>query len=224
MLARHTLSGSAGPTFGDLVAELNASPLGSFGAFSLDDRGRMRFQPDPGVAGAALAIPSDATDRFGTGRSFSTISGLNGTATGLSAGAVRSDIAAEAGKLPLARLQANAAVGTKALGASDYRGATAFVERLGQAVDLGKDGVVTTGRFSGLLLGNAGTRAAQASDELADATARRDDAVNRRDGFSGVNIDEELAAMVVLQNSYAAAARALSTATQMYDTLLAMVN
>ena len=30
--------------------------------------------------------------------------------------------------------------------------------------------------------------------------------------------------MVVLQNSYSAAARALSTASQMYDTLLAMVN
>ena len=98
------------------------------------------------------------------------------------------------------------------------------MEALARPVDLGKDGLVTTGRFSGLLLGRAGTHAAQAEDQRADAGARRDDAVNRRDGFSGVNIDEELAAMVVLQNSYSAAARALSTASQMYDTLLAMVN
>jgi flagellar hook-associated protein 1 FlgK len=65
--------------------------------------------------------------------------------------------------------------------------------------------------------------AAQAKDQLQDATARRDDAVNRRDSFSGVNIDEELSQLVVLQNSYSAAARVMSTATEMYDTLLAMV-
>ena len=224
VLARHTLTGAAGPTFGDLIADLNASPMGAFGAFALDDRGRVRFQPEPRVAGASLSIPSDSTDRFGTGRSFSAISGLTGTASGLSAAAVRPDILDNAARLPLARLQTGAAVGAKALGAGDNRGANAFVERLGLPVDLGKDGVVTTGRFSGLLLGRAGTEASQAEGELADAAARRDDAVNRRDGFSGVNIDEELAQMVVLQNSYSAAARALSTASQMYDTLLAMVS
>jgi flagellar hook-associated protein FlgK len=67
------------------------------------------------------------------------------------------------------------------------------------------------------------SKASQAAGRLADAVARRDDAVNRRDSFSGVNIDEELAQMVVLQNSYSAAARVVSTATQMYDTLLQMV-
>ena len=58
---------------------------------------------------------------------------------------------------------------------------------------------------------------------LVDAAARRDDAVNRRDSFSGVNLDEELSQMVVLQNSYSAAARVMTTATKMYDTLLDMV-
>lgn len=223
LLARHALKGSVGTSFGDLISDLNGSPLGAFGSFALDDRGRVRFQPDARVVGAALSIPSDSTDRFGTGRSFSTISGLSGAASGLPAAGVRADILSNAQRLPLARLQTGVPVGGKALGAGDNRGATAFVERLGQAVDLGKDGIVTTGRFSGLLLGRTGTEASQAEFELADAKARRDDAVNRRDGFSGVNIDEELAQMVVLQNSYSAAARALSTASQMYDTLLAMV-
>ncbi len=222
LLARHTLA-ATGPNFGDLITDLNGSPLAAFGSFSIDDRGRFRFQPDPRVPGAALSIPSDSTNRFGTGRSFSTISGLTGTASGLSVAGVRPDILANAARLPLARLQTGVPVGGRALGAGDNRGANAFVDRLGQPVDLGKDGVVTTDRFSGLLLGGAGTQAAQAQGEFADAAARRDDAVNRRDGFSGVNIDEELAAMVVLQNSYSAAARALSTASQMYDTLLAMV-
>lgn len=222
-LTRYTLTGSTGPSFGDLVSELNTSPLAAFGNFALDGRGRVRFQPDSNVPGAALSIPSDSTDRFGTGRSFSTILGLTGAASGLSAAEVRPEILADAARLPLARFQAGAAVGAKALGASDIRGATAFVDRLGATVDFGKDGTATLDRFSGLLLGNTGTQASQAQGRLADATARRDDALNRRDSYSGVNIDEELAQMVVLQNSYSAAARVMTTASQMYDTLIAMM-
>ena len=78
-------------------------------------------------------------------------------------------------------------------------------------------------RFSNQLIGGAGTEASRAKDRLADATARRDDAVNRRDSFAGVNIDEELSQMVVLQNSYSAAARVMTTASEMYQTLIAMI-
>ena len=66
-------------------------------------------------------------------------------------------------------------------------------------------------------------QAAQANTSLNDAAARRDDAVNRRDSFAGVNIDEELAQLVVFQNSYSAAARVMTTATEMYDKLIRMV-
>ena len=68
-----------------------------------------------------------------------------------------------------------------------------------------------------------GLDAAGAKDRLADMEARRSDAINRRDSYSGVNIDEELASLVTLQNSYSAAARVMSTATQMYDTLIGLV-
>lgn len=222
-VTRCSMTASAGQTFGDVVTQLNASPIGAFGSFALDDRGRLQFQPSASVPGATLSIPSDSTSRFGTGRSFSSIVGLTGAASGLSSAVVRPDILADAAKLPLARLQQGVTAGAKVLGGADNRGATAFVDALGQAVDLGKDGKATLDRFSGLLLGGAGTQAAQASDALADASARRDDAVNRRDSYSGVNIDEELAQMVVLQNSYSAAARVMTTATQMYDTLIAMM-
>jgi flagellar hook-associated protein 1 len=222
-LTSYTLTPASGGTVGDLVADLNASPLSNFGSFSLDDRGRFRFEPAPSVSGAALSIPSDSTDRYGTGQSFSSLMRLTGSAHALDNARVRADVLADPAKLPLARLQDGAAVGAKALGPGDTRGANAFVERLGQAVDFGKDGVATIERFSSLMLGRTGLQAAQAEDSLADATARRNDAVTRRDSFSGVNIDEELAQMVVLQNSYSAAARVLTTASEMYDTLIAMV-
>lgn len=222
-LTSYTMTASTGPTFGDLVTELNASPIGGFGNFAMDDKGRIQFQPKPNVVGAMLTIPSDSTDRLGSGRSFSVISQLTGASSGISTAGVRPDILANAGKLGLAKLQIGIPVGGKALGVGDVRGAATFRDQLAGQIDLGKDGVTTTAAFTAQLLGKMGSAAAQAKSSLADATARRDDAVNRRDSFSGVNIDEELAQMVVLQNSYSASARVISTASQMYDTLIAMI-
>ncbi len=222
-LASYALTTASGGSFGDIVNDLNASPMGQFGSFALDDRGRLRFDATASVAGSTITIPVDSTDRRGTGRTLSALMGLTGASSGLSDAAVRADVATSAGKLPLSRFQANAALGEKALGAGDTRGANAFVERLDIPVDFGKDGSATLERFSSLLLGKAGLQASKAEDSLADAAARRADATSRRDSFAGVNIDEELAQMVVLQNSYAASARVMSTASEMYDTLIAMV-
>jgi len=222
-LTQHTMTGSAGATFGDLVTELNASPIGSFGSFAMDAKGRIQFQGNPNIPGTALSIASDSTDRLGTGQSFSSIAQLTGATSGVATASVRPDILATPARLGLARFQTGTPVGAKVLGIGDNRGATAFVDQLSTAVDLGKDGSITTAARTAGLLGNIGTSASQAASTLADATARRDDAVNRRDSFSGVNIDEELSNMVVLQNSYSAAARVITTASQMYDTLLSMI-
>ncbi|MCD1623247.1 flagellar hook-associated protein FlgK [Citromicrobium bathyomarinum] len=222
-LATTTLTGTVGPTMGDLVTELGQSPLAKFGSFALDDRGRISFTPSPGASGSLLSIPTDSTDRFGTGVSFTALSGLTGGASGLNKAGVRSDVLASGDRLPLSRLRTDAAVGEPALGGGDTRVAGALVEALGKPIDFGKAGSATIERFSSLLMGRAGTQAARAQDMLVDAAARRDDAINRRDSFSGVNLDEELSQMVVLQNSYSAAARVMTTATQMYDTLLDMV-
>lgn len=224
VLASYTLTGSGGPTYGDLVTELNSSPLGAFGSFSMDDRGRFRFEPAPSSTGATISIPSDSTNRLGTGRTFSSISGLSGDSSGLRDANVRADILANPARLPLARLQLDVAVGEKAIGSGDVRGANAFVEKLGSAIDLGKDGSATIDAFSSQLLGKTGAQTAQARAAYEDASARRDDAVVRRDNYAGVNIDEELAQMVVLQNSYSASARVITTASDMYDTLLGMIN
>ncbi|MBB5713673.1 FlgK family flagellar hook-associated protein [Sphingomonas aerophila] len=222
-VTRFTLTAASGDTFGDVVNRLNQSPLGGFGSFALDTKGRLQFEPSPGVPGATLSIPSDSTSRYGSGRPFSAIMGLTGAESGLSSAGVRRDILGDASKLPLARLQEGVAVGGKALGAADNRGAAALVDALAGQVDLGKNGKSTLDRFSSLLMGEAGTQASRAAESLADASARQSDAVNRRDSYSGVNIDEELANMVVLQNSYSASARIITTATQMYDTLIAMM-
>lgn len=222
VLARHSLAPMTGGSMGDLLTELNASPIGSFGSMTLDSLGRFAFAPVATLPGAAISFASDATDRFGTGRGLSVLSGLSGRASGLGSAEVRPDLATSPDRLPLARLQP-VAIGTRALGGGDLSGALGFADALAAALDLGREGRVTTASLSTRLVGSTGAAAARANDSLTDARGRHDDAVNRRDGVSGVNIDEELAQMVVLQNSYGAAARVISTAGEMYDTLLGMV-
>lgn len=222
LIARQTLSPATGGTFADLLSDLNGGPVGAFGTFALDDRGRLSFAPSASIPEASLAIPSDSTNRWGTGRSLTSLLQLTGAGVGLSGAQVRPDILSTANRLPLARLKLSAAIGEKALGAGDNRGATAFVEQLAKPVGLIGRAEIKIEDYANLLLGRAGMDAASAKDRLEDAAARRDDAVNRRDSFSGVNVDEELSQLVVLQNSYSAAARVISTATQMYDVLIAM--
>jgi flagellar hook-associated protein 1 len=223
-LASYALSGSVGPTMGDLITELNAGSIGTYGSFALDTRGRVNFAASNGVTGTSLTISSDSTDRYGSGRSFSALAGLTGSESGLDMAHIRPDIAANASLLPLAQVQTGMAVGTQAVGANDLRGALLFSDKLAGVFDFGKDGQVTTATIAQSLIGNTGASAARATAALADANSRRDDAINRRDSFSGVNIDEELTQMVVLQNSYSASARVIATASAMYDMLLAMVN
>jgi len=223
VLATQTLSGDTGSTWGDLIGGLNSGALGAFGSFALDERGRVAFTPKSASAGATISIPSDSTDRSGTGLSFSALSGLTGAASGLRTAEVPAAILNDTTRLPLARLQLDAAIGTKAIGAGDIRGANAFVDALAATADFGKDGSSTISSFASRLLGSAGSAASLAKTAADDASARLSDTVNRRDSYSGVNIDEELAQMVVLQNSYSAAARVMTTASQMYDTLLNML-
>ena len=223
LLGEQTLVPAAGGTFGDLVASLNAGPMGSFGSFALDGRGRLAFTPAAAIPTAAVSITSDSTDRMGTGRSFFSLMGLSGESSGLDSAAVRADILASAQRLPLARLKTDALPGERAIGAGDNRGATAFVDQLRTAVDLGRGRVASMESFASQVLGRAGMDAAEAANRLTDMDARRSEAIHRRDSYSGVNMDQELAQLMVLQNSYSAAARVMSTASQMYDTLLGMV-
>lgn len=221
-LASASLLPQTGGTFGDLLTDLNASPLSAFGSFSMDAKGHFVFMPQPGAAGGRISILSDSTDRSGTGRTFTALSGLTGSWSGLDTGAVRSELVGDPTRFPLATLQSGIAVGSRALGRGDVSGALAQVNALAAVRDFSGHGMASIERYTSDLMGGIGSAASLAQSRLTDAAARRIDAVNRRDSFSGVNLDEELSQMAVLQNSYSASARVITAATQMYDTLLEM--
>ena len=223
VVSSHVLAGAGGTTMGDLVDELNGSDLGDFGTFALDDKGRFRFTAKAASSGAQVAITSDSTNRLGTGESFSALSGLSSATPLLKNAVLRPDMANDPARFPIATLQTGATIGQKALGSGDISGATRLVEILSKSTDFGASGKATLNGFAATLVSNTGLDAAHAATRLTDSSARMADAVNRRDNFSGVNLDEELSQMVILQNSYSASARVVSVASQMYETLLNMI-
>ncbi|HEU0065916.1 MAG TPA: flagellar basal body rod C-terminal domain-containing protein [Sphingomonas sp.] len=213
---------TAGTTFGAISNTLNNGALKPYGSFKLDDTGRLRFDPSQLGGGSSVSVLSDNTDRAGTGISYSSIVGLTGMQSGLLRARVDTGIANRPELLPLARLQTVSGTGP-VLGAADRSGANGLIDALGSDVNLGAHGVSPVSRYASSILGDAGTQAANAKSKSEEATARHDDAVARRDNYSGVSLDEELSQLVILQKSYSASARIVSTATEMYDTLIAMM-
>jgi len=77
--------------------------------------------------------------------------------------------------------------------------------------------------YSGLAAAIAGyhsTAAAQASASETQLSTTTSTLQTRYSSQTGVNMDEELAQLTVLQNSYAASAKVITTVQSMYDTLL----
>ena len=220
--ATYSLTGSVGSSVGDLVTELNASPLARYGAFSLDTNGRIRFGASTVNAGTEVTIRRDSTTRGTTGLGFSAMAGFGGSEAGLAGGSVSAAMMSDATRVPLARLQ-DVAVGQKALGVGDRSGVSGFVNALSTATDLGRDGTTSVQQLATQVMGQAAGTASRAKDRAGETGDRRDDAVARRDSFSGVNLDEELGQLIVLQNSYSASARIINVANQMFDSLIGII-
>lgn len=229
VITSYTLTVS-GSSFNDMLANLNSSAgLGNYMTFSLDAQGQLVSKPKPGYSAAQIHVVSDSTNRGGTGVNFNTFFGLDSSAQAKVAGglSIRSDIKANPFNLALARYDTSAVVGGAALGAGDQRGASALFDVSTRPVSFGKAGDLASvsaslAEYMGLMIGDAAMKAQRADAGVADASAMLTTVVQRRDDHSGVNLDEELSNMIVFQNSYNAAARLMTTAKEMYDTLLAV--
>lgn len=223
IVAHYTATGSHGATVGDLITELNASPLGAQGTFALDSRGRVRFTAAATSEGATVDVVSDTSDRLGTGVSFSQWSGLGRGVNGLRSADVAPEMIASAKRLPLSRFDPTASIGDKALTPADPTTASTYIDHLTAKIDLGGINPMALSRTTNEAINEIGNRAAVADDARSATSDRLTDAVTRRDNFSAVNVDEEMAQLVVLQNSYAASARVISAVNNLYDSLLSIV-
>ncbi|MEX0300718.1 MAG: flagellar hook-associated protein FlgK [Kordiimonas sp.] len=241
-----TIDTSTNTTYANMVTMLNqTSGMGAYFTFSLDDAtGGLTWTPKAGFEGAKLQVASDNTNIGSgitptarpTGVSFSQAFGMGDSyradaAKGLK---VVDAVNQDPSLLSLSQFDfsvpapAGPAVGAVVLTNGDQRGALAYQSLETLLVDFADAGElnksnVTLSQYVSRFLGNAGLQAARASNFEEDNLALQEEIGKRNSDISGVNLDEELANLVVYQNSYNAAAKILSTVQQLYDGLLAAV-
>jgi flagellar hook-associated protein 1 len=231
LLISDTITLVPGQSFTDVLVLLNdPSKLGRFASFSLDAKGKLVMTPTSSARGVSLGVETDTSARGTTGVSFTNLFGMGSSNTAQAAKLLklRSDIAADPAKLATAQFDTATAVGELAVGKGDDRGARALREIATKSLGFAAAGNLPamnsslTGYVSSLISDVSG-RADRASRSSEDAEALASAVAKQRDDYQGVNLDEELGNLVIYQNSYNASARLITTARDMYDTLLSLV-
>ncbi len=218
-------------TVGDLLTTLNAAGtgMGGFVTFGLDSNGRMTATPTAAFPGYQVEVVSDSTTRGSTGRSFSEVFGIGEQAQVEQAknlGLVPS-LAGNPSALAVAQLELSPATvaGDVVLTIGDNRGALAMEALQDNAVTFGAAGglaarTTTLENFATTIITEASTNAARA-ETLRDSNQRLKLEIDERiASIEGVNLDEELANLVIYQQSYNAAARIITAADELFDALI----
>jgi flagellar hook-associated protein 1 FlgK len=220
----YTVSGSS---MNDLIAGLNTAANGA-ATFSLAADGSIAMSS---ASGARLEINNDTTSRGATGLSVSRMFGL-GTANltdravGLS---IRADIRDNPSKLAAGKLEIGAtpSLSTVVIGQGDNRAAQEMAGVFDEKRDWPASGGIGGGKMSisqyvsQLTAGMAqGAQAAEDTKTYREGIAA--EVKSRKASAEGVNLDEELAQMIVYQQAYNAAARIMTTVQDMYDTLVSL--
>jgi flagellar hook-associated protein 1 len=231
LLISETITPVPGGSFASLLAQLNdPTKLGRFATFALDAKGQLTMTPLSAARGVSLSIEGDTTKRGTTGVSLTSFFGLGDSNTPLAARLlkVRSDISANPANLATAKFDISTAIGDVAVGKFDDRGINALRDVATKSIFFAAAGNVPgqntslSGYISSLIADVSG-RADRANRARDDSVALAAAVTKQRDDYQGVNLDEELGNLVIYQNSYNASARLITTARDMYDTLLSLV-
>lgn len=224
----------------DIVAQINGQ-LAGIGTAQLDPgSGELSIALGTDGAGQPYRIAWDEgdsritfEDAAGREREFGLVHffGLNDlvVADGSRRGAyqLRPDIAADS------RLLANAELGREGGvpvvgGVGDKRGLQRLAGALDQeAMTVDRGGLpgssTTLSRYISDLTSQVGAQATQAQNREASALALVEDLEFRKGAVSGVNLDEELAKLVLYQQAYSVSARLISITNDMFGELVNMV-
>jgi flagellar hook-associated protein 1 FlgK len=231
-------SGQPGPTasvtlnssmsIGDIVTALNTA-FGSAANFSLSANGSLTMTPGAGYPGYSLGVTSDSTQRGTTGMSVSELFGLGSQQTVNQAVNFTVNPSIADGQQTLAfaepQIASTTVAGDTVVAPGDASGLLALQNLSNTQQTFPAAGGLNAQTTS---LGNyadsfyqsvaSTTQTVQqnnttASDQLTEATTRQSQ-------VSGVSLDNELSNMVLYQQAYSAGARVLTTANQLFSTLL----
>ena len=229
--ASYTLDfSSTGATVGAAITDLNTAFAG-YATFALDGDGKLSATPASGYEDFDMSVSSDNTARGATGVTFSSFFGVGNRYRmdqAFDVG-VKTAIAADPTLLALAQLDTSAGAGVPALTSGDNRGATALFALNTSTLTFDAAGDLPTlttslSSYTGYFLSSISLEADRLTSLRDDRETLRDDIQIRRDSATGVDLDEELSNMIIYQNAYNAAARLITTANEMFDTLLSITN
>jgi flagellar hook-associated protein 1 FlgK len=218
-------------TLADAVTALN-SGFSGLASFALDANGELQATPSAALSDYRMLTTKDSTARGVTGVSMSDLFGI-GRAYKMDQAfqvVVRPDIVLDPKKLALAKLDlsATALAGTdSALTVGDNRGVVSLQSAgvvnisFPTAGDLSPTTSTIT-KYAGQVLSDFALKADEVVERESDSRALADEISARIVGETGVNLEEELANMILFQNAFNASARLLQTTREMFRELLAI--
>lgn len=219
---------ATGTTWTDYIAALNntTTGIGQYATVALDGDGRLTVTPRTGYS---AAVAGDSTARGATGVSVSEFFGLSRGATATRALGLAIDpaIAASPQRLGAGKPDLAASIGTRIIEAGDGRGAQALSSLRDIARSFAAAGnlaaqTTSLSIYASRLAGEAGRAAEQAARAQSGADAVMNAATERRAQTEGVSLDDELVRMTQFQQSYAASARLIQAAREMFDILVSL--
>ena len=217
-----------GTTIGDMVTALNTAFTGK-ASFALDANGQLQVTPAASYSGYDLEVTLDTTARGTTGASFSSLFGMGvgqqmARAQGFS---LAPGIAGSPQRLAFAQpsLTAATALGAAVVTPGDNRGLLALQDLINQTHTFDAAGAlparsVTFGDYAAAFYQDVGSRGSAIDSSKSAEDTRLTLAQQNQSEKEGVNLDEELANMMTLQQAYNAGARLLQVAKELYDELL----
>jgi len=174
-----------------------------------------------------ISINAAGTAESVTDRNFSHYFGLNDMFTGTAAVdfALRGDIESDPSRISTALLSTTAAIGETALTSGDNRSIQAFAALSTTEFSFVAVGGLpavsaTFGNFAGSIVGLNAARAADAESLQEHHELIFENLDIRFRSETGVNVDEEMAEMVLYQNAFTVSARVFTVASEMFDTLV----
>jgi len=139
---------------------------------------------------------------------------------------VRDDIAADPSLMSRGALQQDAALNWY-VGAGDSSVVTALAAKLTSGTAFAATGnlpasTTSFAEYANNILSQNASEAAQVDNDHSFTESLKQEIESRFGAESGVNTDEELSNMIVLQNAYAASGRIMTTVSQMFDVLISL--
>lgn len=217
--------------FNSLVTQLNtALTIGgtAYATFAIDaTTGRVTMTEASNITILAHDQgPPTTSDRGGTGIGLASLLGFGEDKTQQVARtlAVNPSIANNIGLVALANLQGSA-LNDPGVTPGDNRGARALAALVNTSIITNAAGniagrVTNLGNYAGLVLSESANYAAQTSGREDESRILFDTLERKAQEISGVNVDEEMSNLIILQNAFAASARVVSVVDSMFEELL----